>query len=153
MHGPLTRYLKLRIVHAPGVPGTFSPPPNSDSSMHHGMCVTYVPWCKSGLLTSGFLRSQWGKCYGIPGACATHNFTYLARGSWVHDQHCIHSADYVFTVLKQFHTKYYIHGEQNQKLKLHFWKIIQLFTGLVFKCQSYICTEPWNVLLLCLQQA
>ena len=26
-HGPLTRYVKLRVAHAPGMPGTFSPPP------------------------------------------------------------------------------------------------------------------------------
>ena len=25
-HGPLTRYVKLRIAHEPGMPGTFSPP-------------------------------------------------------------------------------------------------------------------------------
>ena len=25
-HGPLTRYVKLRVLHAPGMPGTFSPP-------------------------------------------------------------------------------------------------------------------------------
>ena len=28
-HGPLTRYAKLRIAHASGMPGTFSPPPTS----------------------------------------------------------------------------------------------------------------------------
>ena len=28
-HVPLTRYVKLRVVHAPGMPGTFSPPPTS----------------------------------------------------------------------------------------------------------------------------
>ena len=27
--GPLTRYVKLRVVHAPGMQGTFSPPPTS----------------------------------------------------------------------------------------------------------------------------
>ena len=26
-HGPLTRYLKLLVAHAPAMPGTFSPPP------------------------------------------------------------------------------------------------------------------------------
>ena len=26
-NGPLTRYVKLRVAHAPGMPGTFSPPP------------------------------------------------------------------------------------------------------------------------------
>ena len=29
INGPLTRYVKLRVVHAPGMPGTFSPPPTS----------------------------------------------------------------------------------------------------------------------------
>ena len=28
-NGPLTRYVKLRVVHAPGMPGMFSPPPTS----------------------------------------------------------------------------------------------------------------------------
>ena len=27
LHGPLTRYAKLRVAHAPRMPGTFSPPP------------------------------------------------------------------------------------------------------------------------------
>ena len=25
-YGPLTRYIKFRVAHAPGMPGTFSPP-------------------------------------------------------------------------------------------------------------------------------
>ena len=51
-YGSLPRYVKLRVVHAPGMPGTFSPPPRvSDPDMH-------VPWCMSGSLTSGFLWSQ-----------------------------------------------------------------------------------------------
>ena len=28
-NGPLTRYVKLRVAHAPGMPGTFFPPPTS----------------------------------------------------------------------------------------------------------------------------
>ena len=56
---PLTRYIKLRVVHAPGMPGTFSPPlPVSDPDMDHGTCLTHVPWCMPGSLTSGFLWSQ-----------------------------------------------------------------------------------------------
>ena len=59
-HGPLTRYVKLRVAHAPGMPGTFSPPPRvSDPDMHHRTCVTHVPRCMPGSLTSGFLTSQW----------------------------------------------------------------------------------------------
>ena len=44
IHGPLARYAKLRVAHAPGMPGTFSPPPRvSKPDMHHGTCVTHVP--------------------------------------------------------------------------------------------------------------
>ena len=46
-----------------------------DSGMHHGTCVTHVPWCMSGSLT----RGGWENVPGIPGACATRNFAYLIR--------------------------------------------------------------------------
>ena len=59
-HGPLSRYVKLLVAHAPGMPGTFSPPPRvSDPGMHHGTCVTHVPWCTPRSLTKGFLRCRW----------------------------------------------------------------------------------------------
>ena len=59
-HGPLIRYVKLWVVRAPLMPGTFSPPPLvNDPDMHHGTYVTHVPWCMSGSLTSGFLWSSW----------------------------------------------------------------------------------------------
>ena len=48
----------------------------SDPGMHHGTCVTQVPWCMSGSLT----RSGGENVPGIPGACATRNFAYLVRG-------------------------------------------------------------------------
>ena len=32
VHGPLTRYIKLRVAHAPGMPGTFSPPSTSEEA-------------------------------------------------------------------------------------------------------------------------
>ena len=42
------------------MPGTFSPPPwISDPGMHHGTCVTHVPWCMPRSLISGFLWSRW----------------------------------------------------------------------------------------------
>ena len=64
LYGLLARYAKLLVAHAPGMPGTFSPPPQfSYPDMHHGTCVTHVPWCMPGSLTSGFLWSRWrGKC-------------------------------------------------------------------------------------------
>ena len=38
----------------------------SDPDMHHGTCVTHVPWCMSGSLTCG----NGENVLGIPGACA-----------------------------------------------------------------------------------
>ena len=70
-HEPLARYVKLRVAHAPGMPETSSPPPRvSDPDMS---------WCILGSLTKGFLGGGENVC-GIPGACATRNFTHLARG-------------------------------------------------------------------------
>ena len=83
-HGPLIRYAKLRVAHAPGMPGTLSrhrlqrKALVSDPGMHHGTCVTHVPWCMSGSLT----RVGGENVPGIPGACATRNFSYLVRGPW-----------------------------------------------------------------------
>ena len=62
LYGPLARYIKLRVAHAPGMPGTFTPPPRfSDPDMHHGTCVTtcvtHVSWCMP--LNRGFLWSWW----------------------------------------------------------------------------------------------
>ena len=59
-HGPLTRYAKTRVAHAPGMPGAFSLPRRvSDPDMHHGTCVMHGPWCIPGQLTSGFLWIRW----------------------------------------------------------------------------------------------
>ena len=50
---------KIAGAHAPGMPGTFSPYPQvSDPDMHHGTCVTHVPWCMPGSLISGFLWNR-----------------------------------------------------------------------------------------------
>ena len=64
-NGPLARYVKLRDAHAPGMPGTLSPPAGgSDADIHHGICVRQVPWCMPELLISGFVSSRWrGKRY------------------------------------------------------------------------------------------
>ena len=88
-HGSLARYVKVRIAHAPGMQGTFSPPPwVSDPDMHHGTCVTHVPWCKPESLISGFLEFGGGENVpGIPGACVTRNLTYLTRVPCLNSRH------------------------------------------------------------------
>ena len=48
---------------------------NSDTGMHHGTCVTHVPWCMSGSLTG----SDEKNVPGIPGTCSNHSFTYLSK--------------------------------------------------------------------------
>ena len=59
INGLLTRYVKLCVLHALGMAGTFFPPPTarkplvSDPGMHHCTCVTHVPWCMSRSLTRG----------------------------------------------------------------------------------------------------
>ena len=58
----------------------------SDPGMRHGTCVTHVPWCMSGSLTRGGGEDV----PGILSACTTSNFTYLARGPWLH--HCTDQA-------------------------------------------------------------
>ena len=50
----------------------------SDPGMHHGTCVPHGLWCIPGSLTP----SGGENVPDIPGACATRNFTYLARGPW-----------------------------------------------------------------------
>ena len=87
-HGPLTRYAKLLVAHAPGM---FSPPLwVNDPDMHHGTCVTPVLWCMSGSLTAVSFEVGGGENVpGIPGACATQNFTYLARGPYHYDSNRI----------------------------------------------------------------
>ena len=62
-----------------------SPPPRvSDSDMHHGTCVTHLPWCMAGSLTGGFHWSLWREkrsrhSQHMRNIC---NFAYLVRGPW-----------------------------------------------------------------------
>ena len=57
-HGPLARYVQLRVAHAPGMPGTFSPSPRvSDPDKHHARAVMH-----SGIANQQFpLKSMAGK--------------------------------------------------------------------------------------------
>ena len=77
VHGPLARYVNLRMRQEcwERFPRHRHQrkPLVSDPGMHHGTCVA---WCTSGLLTRGGGENV----PGIPGACETRNFTYLARG-------------------------------------------------------------------------
>ena len=64
----------LWVVHAPGMPGSFSPPPTSKETTSYRS--RHVSWCMSGSIT----RSGGENVPSIPSACTIRNFTYLARG-------------------------------------------------------------------------
>ena len=83
-HGPLARYVKLRVAHAPGMLRMFSPSPRvGDPNMHHGTCETHVPWCMTGSLTSCFLWIRWrGKRSRHSRRMRNPQFIHLARGPW-----------------------------------------------------------------------
>ena len=49
----------MRVAHAPGMPGTFSPPQRVDLDLHHGTCVTHVPCCMPMSINIGFFWSWW----------------------------------------------------------------------------------------------
>ena len=62
----------------------------SDPGMHHGTCVTHVPWCMSGSRTRGVGENV----PGIPGACAhailtiwqeAHGFVPIRRQAIIRD--------------------------------------------------------------------
>ena len=88
-NGSLARYVKLRLSNAPEMPGAFSPPPRvSDPDIHHGTCVTHVPWCMLVSLTSGFRWSRWRERRSRHSRrMRTRNFTYLVRGPCRNQSH------------------------------------------------------------------
>ena len=51
----------------------------SDPGMHHGTCVTHVPWCMSGSLTCG----DGENVPGIPGACAPALLRIWQEAHWL----------------------------------------------------------------------
>ena len=57
---PLASYQIRKIAGCAytGNAGNVFPAIARDSDMHHGTCVTHVPWCMPGSLTSGFLSSR-----------------------------------------------------------------------------------------------
>ena len=60
----------------------------SDPGMHHGTCVTHVPWCMSGSLICG----DGENVPGIPGACAPAILRIWQEAHWSHyslQSHCL----------------------------------------------------------------
>ena len=81
----------------------------NDPGMHHDTCVTHGPWCMSASLNRGGAENV----PGIPGACATQNFTYLARGPcglWllpIQASNCLYQAEYFYSWVNITNSRYY----------------------------------------------
>ena len=84
-HGPLSRYVKLRVPHAPGMQGTFLPAPTprvTDSywSFH---ASRHVPDARA-VMHVGITNPRWqGKRSRHSRSMRNPRFTYLVRGPWV----------------------------------------------------------------------
>ena len=111
------------------MPGTFprhrlqSRPPVSDPGMHHGTCVTHVPWCMSGSLTRGGGKHN----TGIPSASASGYFTYLARGQ---------SA----TLFKELYLCWWC----SSALDLYIWSMFTPKLFQIFFCQGLFINSQYN---------
>ena len=83
-HGLLTRYVKLRVAHAPGMPGTFFP-----AADFKGNRKLAIPACISARASRTCrdscrdrLPAVAGKTFPAFPGHATRNFTYLVRSPW-----------------------------------------------------------------------
>ena len=93
-HGPLIRYVKWRVAHAPGMPGTFPRP----RGLAISTCISARAWrtcrdaCRDRWLGVSFVLSGAENVPGIPCARATRSFAYLVRGPckwWENDFVCL----------------------------------------------------------------
>ena len=59
--------------------------------MHHGTCITHVPWCMRGSLTSGFLWSRWWEKHSRHSRCMCNPQFYVSsKRSYWHKATIIH---------------------------------------------------------------
>ena len=126
----------------------------SDPDMHHGTCVTHMPWCMSGSLT----HVDGENVTGIPGACTTHNFTYLVRGpyevllyflsSWTVQYDYVHQRrNKVSLLLRQVTNRCYIPIFQNYlSTNVICWFVLTLYDTLITK-------ESGNIIIYLALQA
>ena len=82
-HGPLTRYAKLLIAHARGMPRTFSPPPKKETASWRSRHASrHVRHARAVMHLGSLTHGDGENVPGTLGACAIRNFKYLVRGPW-----------------------------------------------------------------------
>ena len=106
-----------------------------DPGMHHGTCVTHVPWSMSGSLTRGGGENV--PC--IPIACATRNFTYLVRGPCIFIFCCRYE-----TITQDFVTPCAKPCSQCQQC-LHVWHKMYHYLRVVLNYVQNKSDETWMI--------
>ena len=66
----------------------------SDPDMHHGTCVTHVPWCMPGSLTGGFLWSRWLGKRSRLSRCMRNPQFYVSGKRTIHITIRVHRPEY-----------------------------------------------------------
>ena len=140
LHGPLARYVQLRVPHAPEMPWPFT--------RHHGLaiptCITARAWltCRNACRDRQLVSFEVGggeNVLGIPGACATRNFTYLVRGP-----HSTMMCIYFYTLNRQIRIiadqlnswcNHEVHADDDLALLLQF-RAVRLFSQIYVHCTS-----------------
>ena len=95
----------------------------SEPGMHHGTCVTHVPWCMSGSLTCGGGENV----LGIPGACAPAILRIWQEAHWGRDEmsaRCQVTFSILFPVWKLMTFRW--HFSLGIQLTIHEWFIKRL---------------------------
>ena len=98
-HGPLARYVKLRVRMRRECRERFPRHrrwaiPTCITARASRTCRDA---CRDRQLAVSFEIGGGENVPGIPGACATCNFTYLVRGPW-HDSHFTATLDFLFVI-------------------------------------------------------
>ena len=112
----------------------FPPPRVSNTDMHHGTCVTHVPWCLPGSLTSGFLWSR-GR-----GKRSRHSWRMRNPQFYVYGKRPMGSM--FSTVIWLIIIVNCDHREKYQEVKKFPGK--QIFCNTLVTLLSYVCTVAMN---------
>ena len=103
--------------------GNVSPPLRvNNPDIYHGTCVTHVPWCLPGSLTSGFLRNRWrgkrsrhSRRMGNPQLCVSGKRPVKATPC---GNHCYRLMRYISNLVRCSSSQANGHGDDKQELHL-----------------------------------
>ena len=132
------------FAHAP-----LSPPPRvSDPDMHYGTCVTHMPWCMSGSLTSGFLWSRWR------GKRSRHSRRMRNPQFYVSGKRPMEACDLLTHLFQARCLNRKILSERHIRIwnLKHHWLIMRILIEIIFDLLIPSCLNLWRVNDVCWSQ-